>query len=41
VVRDAGAVVVGTAALVATCPPEVAARLRLRALLGGDQLPEG
>ncbi|MEU1966172.1 phosphoribosyltransferase family protein [Micromonospora sediminicola] len=41
VVRDAGAVVVGTAALVATCPPEVAARLRLRALLGGDRLPEG
>ncbi|RQX33504.1 phosphoribosyltransferase, partial [Micromonospora chalcea] len=27
------------AALVATCPPEVAARLRLRALITGADLP--
>ncbi|MBQ1044047.1 MULTISPECIES: phosphoribosyltransferase family protein [unclassified Micromonospora] len=39
VVRDAGADLIGAAALVATCPPEVRERLRLRALLTGDQLP--
>ncbi|KKJ99600.1 phosphoribosyltransferase [Micromonospora sp. HK10] len=38
-VAATGARVVGAAALVATCPPEVAARLGLRALLTGDSLP--
>ncbi|MFG2106147.1 phosphoribosyltransferase [Micromonospora chersina] len=38
-VRDSGAEFVGTAALVATCPAPVAERLRLRALLTGEQLP--
>ncbi|SBT53567.1 adenine phosphoribosyltransferase [Micromonospora narathiwatensis] len=38
VVRDSGAEPVGTAAVVATCPPYVAERLRLRALLTGDDL---
>ncbi|WFE33015.1 phosphoribosyltransferase [Micromonospora sp. WMMD975] len=39
VVRDSGAHLVGAATLVATCPPAVVERLRLRALLAGDQLP--
>ncbi|NED51263.1 phosphoribosyltransferase [Micromonospora aurantiaca] len=39
VVRDAGAHLIGAAALVATCPPEVAERLGLRALVTGDELP--
>ncbi|MFI2648711.1 phosphoribosyltransferase [Micromonospora fulviviridis] len=38
-VRDSGAEFVGTAALVATCPAPVTERLRLRALLTGEQLP--
>ncbi|MFD2764014.1 phosphoribosyltransferase family protein [Micromonospora eburnea] len=37
-VQASGAELVGTAALVATCPPYVAERLRLRALLTGDDL---
>ncbi|OKI67913.1 phosphoribosyltransferase [Micromonospora sp. CB01531] len=38
VVRDSGAEPVGAAAVVATCPPQVAERLRLRTLLSPDQL---
>ncbi|MFI2708760.1 phosphoribosyltransferase family protein [Micromonospora sp. NPDC018662] len=38
-VRDADAEPVGAAALVATCPAAVAERLRVRALLTGDDLP--
>ncbi|MGR6316474.1 phosphoribosyltransferase family protein [Micromonospora soli] len=38
-VQAGGAEVVGAAALVATCPPAVATRLRLRALLTADLLP--
>jgi adenine phosphoribosyltransferase len=38
VVAATGAEVVGAAAVVTTCPPAVAARLRLRALLTGDLL---
>jgi adenine phosphoribosyltransferase len=37
-VAAAGAEVVGAAAIVTTCPPETAERLRLRALLTGDLL---
>ncbi len=37
-VSATGAEVVGAAAVVTTCPPAVAERLRLRALLTGDQL---
>ncbi|MEV0004239.1 phosphoribosyltransferase [Micromonospora sp. NPDC050980] len=39
-VTDAAAEPVGAVALVSTCPPVVAERLRLRALLTGDQLPD-
>ncbi|WP_197698346.1 phosphoribosyltransferase [Micromonospora viridifaciens] len=38
VVRGSGAELVGAAAVVATCPPYVAERLRLRSLLTGDDL---
>ncbi|MCW3842959.1 phosphoribosyltransferase [Micromonospora yasonensis] len=37
-VSGAGAEVVGAAAVVTTCPPAAAERLRLRALLTGDRL---
>ncbi|SBT50050.1 adenine phosphoribosyltransferase [Micromonospora auratinigra] len=37
-VTAAGAAVVGAAAVVSNCPAEVAARLRVRALLDGDAL---
>ncbi|MGC4894392.1 phosphoribosyltransferase family protein [Micromonospora sp. DT31] len=39
VLRDVGAELVGTAALVATCTPDVGERLRLRALLTDEHLP--
>ncbi|QLQ38662.1 phosphoribosyltransferase [Micromonospora robiginosa] len=39
-VREAAAEPVGAVALVSSCPPAVAGRLRLRALLTGDQLPD-
>ncbi|MGW5670349.1 phosphoribosyltransferase [Micromonospora sp. NPDC003776] len=38
VVTETGAAVVGAAAVVTTCPPAVADRLGLRALLTGDRL---